>query len=647
MRIKSINVSNYRALRSSTLKFSSSTALIGENNCGKSSFLNAIDLFFAASPRIKPSDFSDDNRSNSVDITLHFGDFTPEDRAEFGEYLVDNELVVTRRFFYDGSKDSGRYFVSARVNLEFSECRAEEKANPKKAAYKSLQASYELPDVRTADEIEGHLTAWEVANPNSEKIQIVKTSSFKGWTNVASGKLKNKTEYIFIRAVEDAAENIQDSKSSPVKNLVNTIGRQAIENTAAFKTFLHEANTKIAELTDPAKVPVLADISSRLTGILSRYYKNSEINATWEPITQVQPAFPIANLLVTDNEFSSPIDSVGHGLQRAIILTVLQFMAEYQASQNQTGEKFREAQSDIILAIEEPEIYQHPVKQRLFARLLKQLSEGFNEGTGIRVQIIYVTHSPLMVSLSDCESIRMIRRVKSATERNVRSSEISLAECSRRIAELSGLKPEEAWSAETFGAKLHIFRPEIAEGFFGSRVVLVEGVGDQAVLEAWYKINNRDPYAEGTVIVGVGRKTNLAKVISVFAALGLPCYWIFDNDKNKDKNEKSDTQVANASVNRLLQRLAGRSDSECNDWPEGVFESFACWDHKIEKYVAIKAGDQKFNAARKDLANLWNVEEGMALKFPASSSAILLRLREEGVKFDELDDIIKAVDQMV
>lgn len=642
MRIKSVHVSNFKALRNSTLNFSPTTALIGENNCGKSAFLNALDLFFSSSPRTRKRDFSDDNIGAPIDITLHFNNLTPDDRKEFDEYLLNGDLIVTRRFHNDGNKDNGKYFVSARVNKAFAECRNEDKATPKRAAYKKLQETYSLPDVKNADEIEGHLVAWENENKNSGELEIIKTSSFKGWTNVASGKLKQKTDFVFIRAVEDATENIQESKNSPVKNLVNAIAKQAIENSSAFKQFIEEANAKISELTDPAKVPVLADISSQLTGMLARYYKDSEINATWDPITQIQPSFPTANLEVIDNEYANSIDGVGHGLQRAIILTVLQFMAEYQANQNKSTEIFKEAQSDIILAIEEPEIYQHPIKQRLFSKLLSRLAQGFNESTGIRVQMIYVTHSPLMISLSECESIRMVRRIKTEKGSNVLPSEISLAECSKRIAILSGLPVEQAWSAHNFGAKLHIFRPEIAEGFFGNRVVLVEGVGDQAVLEAWYKICERDPHAEGIVIVGVGGKNNLAKVIAVFNALDIPCYWIFDNDESK--GEAAADSIAS---NRLLQRLAGWAEESCSDWPTGVFDRFTSWDCKIEKYVRLKAGQDKFDAARTEFAKNYNVDEGLSLKFPASSSAILLRLREQGVKFEELDGVLAAIDQLV
>jgi predicted ATP-dependent endonuclease of OLD family len=634
MKIKELHISNYRALRNSSLNFSEATALIGENNCGKSAFLQGLDLFFSASPRVKARDFSDDNIGKPIDITIHFSDLTPADVQEFSGNLLDGELVVTRRFFADNAKESGRFFVSAKVNPEFSECRNEDNKTSKRNLYKALQENFDLPKIQNADEIEQHLVTWEEANPGT--LQIQKLAGFKGWTNVASGKIKQKTDFIFIRAVEDA-ENIQADKNSPVRNLINTIARQAIENSAAFKTFIDDANIKITELTDPSKVPVLADISGRLTTMLAAYYKDSAINATWEPITQIQPSFPTANIEVVDNNFTTSIDGVGHGLQRAVILTVLQFMAEHRATSDAEGETFSGPQSDIILAIEEPEIYQHPTKQRLFAKLLKKLARGFNAKTGIRIQIIYVTHSPLMISLSECETIRMVKRVPA----NVEVNEINLDDCAKRSAFVSGRKPEEAWSGAQYGSKLHIFRSETAEGFFGKCVVLVEGVGDKAVLESWYQLSDRDPHAEGIVIIDVGGKNNLDKPIIVFSALHIPCYWVFDNDQS--------TGVAkNGSIkaNRILQRLANIEEGDCIDWPDGIFGAFAAWNFKLEQYVKDKVGEAAFNAARDEVAANFHIDADMCLKFPAASSALLFRLKESGNTFEELDKILSAIDSL-
>ncbi len=544
---------------------------------------------------------------------------------------------MTRRLYASGGKESGQYFVSARVNPEFAACRAEEGKNAKKELYKALMEKFGLPKVATADEIPAQLEAWEDNPDNKDALKIQKVAGFKGWQNVAVGKLREKTDFVFIRAMDDA-EQIEGDKNSPVKALINTIAKQTIENTEKFKKFVEEANKQMAEITDPANVPLLTEISGSLTSILSRYYKDSAIDTTWEPITQIQPSFPSAVIEVKNNDFVSGIDGVGHGLQRAIVLTVLQFMAERKSGQGGDGIIFDEAQSDIILAIEEPESFQHPTKQRLFAKVLRTLTLEFNKSTGIRIQTISVSHSPLMVSLPDCENVRMIRRFVENEKANVCVSGISLEACAKQSATVSDKKPEEAWNGAQFGAKLHTFSSELAEGFFAKCVLLVEGPGDEAVLNAAYQNRGRDPHAEGIVIVEVGGKASLDKPIIVFGELGVPCFWVFDNDKREGGKDKK--------TNKILQRLAGIPKDDCVDWPEGVFQRYAAWDNKIEKYVGGK-DEAKFNAIVAEVSGEFHIDPSQCLKYPATAFTILQKMEAQGVKFEELDKIIERVDALL
>lgn len=640
MRIRRIDVENFRALRDSTLKVSDTTALLGENNCGKSAFLLALDLFFSNAPKVNERDFSDGDTSDPIDITVHFGSLTPSERDEFESNLLGDELIVTRRLIAGNPKESGQFFVSAEVNPDFSECRNEAGKTEKRELYKSLQESYDLPNVKNADEIDGNLEAWEAKNP--EKLERRRVAGFKGFKNVAVGKIKLKTDFVLIRAVEDAAANFDGDKNSPVRNLINTIARQTIENSAEYKEFMAEANQRIAELTDPEKVPVLSEISDRLTNILEGYYRDSKIIATWDPITQIPPSFPTAAIEVNDHDFTTGIDGVGHGLQRAVILTVLQFMAEHRATVDAADSGFDEPQSDIIIAIEEPEIYQHPTKQRLFAKLLRRLAADFNHETGIRIQTVYVTHSPLMVSLSQCESIRMIRRQVVDERRTVKATEINLADCSLRSAEVSGRPPEDAWSAAQYAAKLHTFSGEIAEGFFSKCTILVEGVGDKAVLEAWYRLSDRDPHSEGIVISDVTGKNNLDKPIVIFDALEIPCFWVFDNDKGA-----GEAKNGSIKANKILQRLGGVPEDECVDWPEGVSTHYAVWDYNLEEYVKSMAGHEKFDSVREVVAEEFDIDSDMCLKFPASASKMLATLKGDGLEFPELEAIVAAVDGLL
>lgn len=640
MRIDRVEVTNFRALRNSSLDFSPATALIGENNSGKSAFLKAIDLFFANAPKVTDKDFSDDNFDAPIDITVHFADLTPHDEVRFDKNRIDGRLVVTRRLIRGNPKESGNFFVSARVNKAFSECRAIEAKSKKTDAYKELQKQFpELPNVKKADDIDEQLENWESEHP--EVLETDRVGSFRGFKEVAVTQLKERTEYIFVRAVQDANEEFQQSRTSPVKLLVDTIARQTIENNADFQDFMKMANEKIADFTNPAKVPVLAEISGELTKILAGYYRDSSISTTWKPIEQIQPAFPSSELEVKDNDFVTNIDGVGHGLQRAIILTILQYVAE-RRHKGDGGEKFKQAQSDIIIAIEEPEIYQHPVKQRLFANLLRRLTLSFNEETGIRVQTVFVTHSPLLVSLTECEGIRMVRCIKNDGKRNVYVNEISLDQCAKTCAELSDTKPEDAWTGAQFGTKLHTITSEVAEGFFGKCVVLVEGVGDKAVIEATYRMRGRDPHAEGIVIAEVGGKSNLDKPIVVFSKLQIPCFWIFDNDQS-DKNKKAENSI---KLNRILQRASGLAADKCVDWPNGVFSNFASWDGRVEDYIEGIVGE-KFQKMTEEIAADFDIAPSSCVKFPASASAALTRCAKDGHKFPKLEEIVSAIDKLI
>jgi putative ATP-dependent endonuclease of OLD family len=142
--------------------------------------------------------------------------------------------------------------------------------------------------------------------------------------------------------------------------------------------------------------------------------------------------------------------------------------------------------------------------------------------------------------------------------------------------------------------------------------------------------------------VEVGGKNNLDKPIVIFTALGIPCYWIFDNDLTEKKPKKG-----HLKSNRILQRLAGINAEDCVDHPSGIFKNFAAWDNKLESYVESKVGSDKFSSACNEISAHFHIDSDMCLKFPAASSAILFMLKEGGAVFDELDKVVAAIDAVL
>lgn len=57
MRIKSVSIKNFRALRSLSLNFSNMTVIIGENDCGKTSVMLALEVFFEGRKLNDPADY--------------------------------------------------------------------------------------------------------------------------------------------------------------------------------------------------------------------------------------------------------------------------------------------------------------------------------------------------------------------------------------------------------------------------------------------------------------------------------------------------------------------------------------------------------------------------------------------------------------
>jgi len=77
-------------------------------------------------------------------------------------------------------------------------------------------------------------------------------------------------------------------------------------------------------------------------------------------------------------------------------------MLQYLASAEQSEEQEKEASSslieipNLILGIEEPELYQHPDRQRYLSKILAKISKHEIPGVARQIQVIYSTHSPLL-----------------------------------------------------------------------------------------------------------------------------------------------------------------------------------------------------------------------------------------------------------
>lgn len=78
MRMTRVTISNYRALRDVSIPLSQFGCLIGENNAGQSSFLQALSLFFSGS-KLSQKNYFDNTQPIRIEVV--FGEIGDADLA--------------------------------------------------------------------------------------------------------------------------------------------------------------------------------------------------------------------------------------------------------------------------------------------------------------------------------------------------------------------------------------------------------------------------------------------------------------------------------------------------------------------------------------------------------------------------------------
>jgi len=131
---------------------------------------------------------------------------------------------------------------------------------------------------------------------------------------------------------------------------------------------------------------------------------------------------------------------------------------------------------NLILAVEEPELYMHPQAQRTIRRVFRKIADGGD-------QVLFSTHSSLLVDVAYFDEI--IRMEIRSEQINGKKTTISTAwqlpmprmieDLETRIPTLKG----KVTSESIRDLYSHAYNPRRNEGFFASKIILVEGLTEE------------------------------------------------------------------------------------------------------------------------------------------------------------------------
>lgn len=636
MILKSVRVENYCAVRDATLNLDALTALVGPNGAGKSSLLRAAALLFGPTRGLTIEDVYNRSPSAEIRITATFANLSQEVTDAAGDYVEHGELTITKIISFDG-KPHDSYHGYRRINPEFDDMRRVPVAEMAKQ-YRALRSTAKyatLPDESTKKAILPALEQWEREHPEACE-RGLDAGDFFG-LETGTFRIKDHIEFVLIPAVRDASEDTSDGGF--VVTLLARLAETLVLEAEATQTAFGKAKADVLATIKPSENQVLADAAAEVNATLKSLAPTAEIRVSWaEADMQLVP--PTPSVEIGEDSYCTSVERTGHGVQRALVISILQHQAAH-ADEGKVRPKH------LILAIEEPELYQHPNRQRHLADVLHKLALG-STGVTERTQVILATHSPLFVHLDYFDSVRRVYKEKGADDAPPATHlvHVDMQTLADALAALDGRPPGE-YTAESLRARLRaVMTPWMNEGFFARKLVLVEGESDRAALLAVARKSGINLEEQGVSVIPSNGKSQLEKPYLVFTKLRIPTYVMWDADYEPPPAEgaKNDDREKSARENRKLLALAG---AEAADFPDGVFPTHAVHKRALEDTLKEETGEDLYNKVMADAAAHYGYSKFKeVLKSPQALEHALGLAIDAGAKLDFLPRVLSAVQDL-
>lgn len=643
VQIKKVYVENFRCIKGAEITFDNTTSFVGRNGVGKSTILYALDSFYTPSTQYSKLDYYGHDTELEIRIRVTYENLREDEQQEFSEYIKDGKLVVSKVINkggarYYGASEQIPAFAEAR-KLAFREKRAFLKENSEKGNLPGLE---ELPNNVAA--LDSAMAQYEAAHPEL-RAGIERETQFFGSKNVGGGKLDNFTKFVLVPAVRDASNEME--KRGAIMQLLDLIVTRSIANREDFQKFKADFEATAKALYGKDNLPELTKLGASVSERLSRYSPGAELSIDFDELKPPSIPLPDATVTVSEDNFSVPVRYTGHGLQRAVVLSLLEQLsltpaspvAPATAATEQEKGNFLERIPDLILAIEEPELYLHPARSRYLAKILRELAIPTENLAAPATQILYVTHSPYFLEVKYFDEIRICRKVTGGAAPAPKHTTFTPFSKNDAAAQLALIweRPAEYFNAQTFVSRAApVLNSIVNEGFFADVAVLVEGDSDIAALWAMQEVMGADWDKLGVVLIPVGGKNNLDRAVVTFNGFGIPTYFIFDGDKVENKT---------ANTNRAYLRMGGLSPTDYP--PTAAHANFAVFENDIETYLQNCAGD-RFTSLRAECAAALAFEKpSKALKNAEVMRLFLSRAIAEGFDFPILREIVDAITSKV
>lgn len=411
MKIKKVILNNFRCYEQKTeITFENLTVLVGKNDSGKSTVLEALDIFFNEGKGVIKPDSGDCNVCNSnneFEIGVEFTDLPTKVIIDSSfETSLKDEYLVNK----DGNLEIIKCFKNSKITKVEIICEYPIKSQVSdlhSKKIKDLQKIVQENEIKVDDNRISSLlrkAIFEYYQPlelRETRINIKQEGAKQIWDSIQKF-IPVFSLFQSDRKNEDKDNEIQDPMKAAIKEI---LADKVISNTLdnVFQE-VKKATTEVAKLT----IDKLSEMNSEIASELKPDFQKP----TWEKVFNCG----------LDSDLNIPLNKRGSGVRRLVLLNFFRAKVE--------KEKIKKGNTNVIYAFEEPETSLHPNQQKMLVNSFIELSDKAN------TQIIFTTHSPEIAKMVNVNSLRLIKKNSVTTQIISPSDEII-----QEIVETLGIFP--------------------------------------------------------------------------------------------------------------------------------------------------------------------------------------------------------------
>lgn len=453
-----IKISNFKSCNDVEIVLSDFTPLVGYNNGGKSNILESIKWLLRATA-LSETYFCD--VAQPIEVSGKIAGITdeilenliPQHRDRISPYCQNGNLYIRRT-----QPSPGVPVRQIRLEIRNPEVEDEQADN-----------------------------AW-VLNPNgidaAIKAIFPEPIEIGAMQDSAEDVCKSKSNTTIGKLISEIMSPIEDQHGAEIQNALEGIRRRfevdGAERAEELNDFDLHANEKLNEMFPGVKVHIHVPAPE-----IKEIFKSGTIKIIEEGI-----------------DVCRDVQALGHGAQRSIQMALIRYLADIKAQGNQHPTR-------TLLLIDEPELYLHPQAIEHVRLALKTLSKG-------AYQIIFATHSPLMINANDIGSTLIVRK-------NIHNHSFSRKRLADAINSVIADAPSQTQTLFELSNSSEIL--------FSNKVIVAEGRTEQRLLpEIYHLINDTTLSASKTALVSPGGTGNTIKCMNILAVMEIPAKAIVDLD---------------------------------------------------------------------------------------------------------------------